>query len=66
MSQVSESQPGYTIFKFSENDYIPKDLRMIFLPMEQTYGQPVYPLDSDPYVFRVFDFRRFGLNDLTV
>ena len=45
---------------------LPRDLRMVFFPIEQTLGHPKYPLTQDPYTFRSFDFRRFGLQDLTV
>jgi hypothetical protein len=61
MTLTSKSQPGYTIFKIDSATLIPNDLRMVFLPIEKTYNKAL----EESLMFRVMDFKRFGLKDLS-
>lgn len=62
MTLTSKSRPGYTIFKIDSATLIPNDLRMVFLPIEKTYNKGI----EENLMFRVMDFKRFGLKDLSV
>ncbi len=42
---------------------IPKDLKMTFLPIESVFNKGI---NEAVFMYRVFDFKRFGVTDLTV
>ena len=64
MTMSSWSQPGITVFKIDKTTLATSDLKMMFMPIEKTYSKLA---DSgEQFPFRVFDFRRFGLKDLSL
>lgn len=64
MTMSSDTQPGFTLFKIDKDTLLTRDLNMIFMPIEQTFSRDI-TIDSK-FLFRVFDFQRFGLKDLSV
>lgn len=59
MTLSSDTQPGFTLFKIDKDTLLTRDLNMIFMPIEQTFSRDI-TIDSK-FLFRVFDFQRFGL-----
>lgn len=64
VTSASYSEPGYLMFNMDEVTLQASDIRLIFMPIEQTYLQKRDP--TEKYMFRTIDLKRFGLRDLSL
>lgn len=62
MTPNKNQNPGFATFEIDDSSLIPKNLKMIFVDLEQTYGWQSVPNDINGLPLLTVDFHsQFGL-----